>query len=100
MRPLLFLTRLAFICNVCFALAFSIQLCDWLSNGDLSSTIFVLGYFLALVLNPLANLCYLAALLLRKKPGSFVPRWLSIANLVFLFLQIAYILFFHDQQPA
>jgi len=100
MRWLLFLSRLAFICNVCFALAFSIQLRGWLSNGDLSSTIFVLGYFVGLILNPLVNLCYLAALLLRKKPGAHVPRWLFIANLLFLFLQIAYILFFHDQQPA
>jgi hypothetical protein len=96
MRWLLFLSRLAFICNVFFLLAVSLQFSNWLKNEDLAGTIAILGYFLVALLNPLANIFYLALLLIRKKFWQAVPSWLFTANILFLVMQIFYILYLND----
>ena len=98
MRWLLFLSRLAFLCNICFILAFSLQISNWLSNQDLKGTILMIGYILAVLFNPLVNLCYLFLFLLRKKFWQTVPAWLITANILFLVMQIFFILYLNDQQ--
>jgi hypothetical protein len=96
MRWLLFLSRLAFICNVFFLLAVSLQLGNWLHNQDITATIAVIGYFMAVLLNPLVNFCYLLCFILRKKFRTVVPSWLIASNLLFLIMQIFYILYLND----
>jgi hypothetical protein len=98
MRWLYFLSRLAFICNLFFLLAFSLQLTQWLKDENLTATIAVMGYFLAIILNPIVNLCYLVLFVLRKPFWKKVPAWLVTANVMFLLFQIFYILYLNDPQ--
>ncbi len=93
MRWLLFLSRLALICNLFFLLSASLQVYDWAQNSEVNSTILIIGYFLALLLNPLTNLCYLMAAILRKKLTETVPLWLIISNIIFLVIQLLFIIY-------
>lgn len=93
MRWLLFLSRLAFICNLFFLLSASLQVYDWAQNSEVNSTILIIGYFLALLLNPLTNLFYLVAAMLRKKLTEAVPLWLIIFNIIFLVIQLLFIIY-------
>jgi hypothetical protein len=96
MRWLYFLSRVAFICNLFFLLAVSVQLTDWIRNADITATIALLGYFLVVLFNPLVNILYLLLFLLRKKFWNSVPAWLITANVMFLLMQIFYILYLND----
>jgi hypothetical protein len=98
MRWLLFLSRLAFVCNIFFLLAVSLQLGNWLPNQDISATIAIIGYVMVVLLNPLVNLCYLILFVIRKKFWAVVPSWLITANILFLIMQIFYILYLNDTQ--
>jgi hypothetical protein len=91
MRWLLFLSRVAFICNLFFLLAISLQMSNWLQQQDMVATIVLVGYFMVAIFNPLVILLYLVAAVRRRL--SSVPAWLVIANFIFLFLQLAYVLY-------
>jgi hypothetical protein len=92
MRWLLFLSRLAFICNVFFLLAVSLQLTRWFHNQDAEALVIIIGYFLVALINPLANICSLFLFVNNKTKLSVVPRWLLISNFVFLILQLIYLI--------
>lgn len=94
MRWLLFLSRLAFICNIFFLLAVSLQLSNWIHNQQLVSTIVIIGYVMGFVLNPLVLLCYLFQVLLRKKFWQNIPPWLIIANILLTIILVLYIIFY------
>jgi glucan phosphoethanolaminetransferase (alkaline phosphatase superfamily) len=96
MRWLLFLSRLAFICGVFFALSFSMLLNAWISDPTLESTIITIGYIMGMIILPLTNLCYLAVLLVKRKLRPYVPLWLVIANLLFLLFLIYFIFYLND----
>ena len=93
MRGLLFLSRVAFICNIFFLIAFSLQLSNWIKNEELTSTIMMLGYVFVFILSPVVNICYLFLVLLRKKLGRILPAWLVTANVLFLVIELFYILY-------
>ena len=97
MRWLLFLSRLALICNAFFLLTFSLQLYDWAKDETLSSTIAILGYFMGVVINPVTVLCYLVLVIMGRKIP--VPGWLVALNIVFLFLQLFYIVLLNPGNP-
>ncbi|HEU4902856.1 MAG TPA: hypothetical protein VFT06_08690 [Flavisolibacter sp.] len=92
MRWLLFLSRLAFICNVFFLLAVSLQLTRWFHNQDAEALVIIIGYFLVALINPLANICSLFLFFNNKTKLFVVPRWLLISNFVFLILQLIYLI--------
>lgn len=95
MRVALFLSRIAFVCNIFFLLALLLMWRNFIGNPVWVSTIGIAGYFLVAVFNPLANLwCFI--LLLRKRLLLYIPRWLAIFNFIFLLLQLQYILFLND----
>jgi hypothetical protein len=96
MRALLFLSRIAFICNIFSIFAIVLLWKNFIGDQAVVSTIGIIGYFLAVILNPLVNLLYLV-FLLRKKLYKAVPRWLVLANFIFLVLQLQYILFLNDK---
>jgi len=88
MRVLRLLSRVAFICNICFLLASFIQ---WIPNppeGELVSVIIVLGYLLAIFINTMVNVWVGLALLTRRLRRGMVPLWLLIVNALFFILQI------------
>ncbi len=95
MKGLLFLSRLAFICNILFGVCVLIQrVPNFINNASIVSTIGVLGWFLAPFLNLAVNIVYVF-LLISKKQG-LLPGWLMLTNLLFLLAQI----FVHFILPA
>ena len=92
MRWLLFLSRVAFICNLLFLVSFSLLLTHWLNNDGVSSTIIIVGYVLSIIFNPVLNLIYLVLFCVKKSSLSVVPAWLMVLNILFLMLQLVYLL--------
>ncbi|RYY39881.1 MAG: hypothetical protein EOO08_08275 [Chitinophagaceae bacterium] len=99
MRLVLFLSRVAFVCNVFFLLALLVRMGLPSKDEAVTGTIVVAGYALAALFNPLVNGIYLV-LLLRKRLLANVPRWLALSNFVFLLLQVQYILFINGNYAA
>jgi hypothetical protein len=97
-RWLLVLSRVAFICNICFLIAFSIQMTDWIRNEDITSMIALIGYVMGFILNPLLVVCYLLIFIISRKKLKIVPSWLLTANILFLVIQFLYILYLNDQR--
>lgn len=96
MRWLLFLSRLAFICGLFFALSFTLLINKWVTNPELESTIITIGYVMGMIILPVTNLCYLAVLIIRKKLREYVPLWLILANALFLLFLIYFIFYLND----
>lgn len=92
MRWLLFLSKLAFICNLLFIPAFILQIKNFIGDTDLSSYIIIIGFLLAILFNPLVNLCYLVLFFFNKKKLSIIPVWLIVINILFLFFQVIFLL--------
>jgi hypothetical protein len=91
MRWLLFLSRLAFICGLCFLLSLVFLLRKQGNNEAISGTIIIIGFVIGSIVVPVTLLCYLGLLIARKKIP--VPLWLVIANIIFLFILMLYLLF-------
>ncbi|MGZ3839588.1 MAG: hypothetical protein ACXVBI_13525 [Flavisolibacter sp.] len=100
MRWLLFLSRLAFICNIFFLMAVSLQWFNWVHNQDITATIAIIGYFMVAFVNPIVNVLYLALFFFRKKFWQLLPAWLIAANVLFLVTQIFYILYLNDTKHS
>jgi len=92
MRWLLFLSRLAFICGIFFLLTVSLAYKNWMEDPDVTSSIIIIGYFFGLFFIPAVNICYFIVLVVKKHLRP-VPLWLSLSNLLFLFLQLVYVIF-------
>ena len=93
MRRLLFLSRVAFVCNLFFLLTWLLRYVNYVHDQAAVSTIVVMGYFLAVtIFNPLVNIIYLIMLLKRRNLTAVVPLWLVLANFIFLLLQLQYML--------
>ncbi|MBX2930489.1 MAG: hypothetical protein KF781_00925 [Chitinophagaceae bacterium] len=85
MRWLLFISRVALICNVCYVLSvigryFNVEQL----HEDVVNTIVILG-FVAVFLNILVTIIWLITVLITKKP---VSLWLGIINVLFLVFQL------------
>ena len=96
MRWLLFLSRLAFICGFAFLLSFLGLFFKWIENQQLLSTLIIIGFVIGMIVLPLSLIAYVALLVAGKSPGAFVPRWLLIANVLFLIVLLTYIFFIND----
>ncbi|HKO78790.1 MAG TPA: hypothetical protein VJU78_00270 [Chitinophagaceae bacterium] len=96
MRWLLFLSRLAFICGIFFLLSVSLLIKDWTKDDAITSTIITIGYIMGLVIVPSVNLCYLVVLFVKRRISIYVPLWLIISNILFLFILIFYIFYLND----
>jgi len=92
MRWLLFLSKLAFICNLLFIPAFILQIKNFIGDVDLSSYIIIIGFVFAILFNPVTNFCYLVLFFIDKKKLSILPVWLIVINILFLFLQVIFLL--------
>jgi cytochrome c biogenesis protein CcdA len=96
MRWLLFLSRLAFVCGFAFLLSFLGLFFKWIENTELLSTLIIIGYVIGMIILPVSLICYLFLWLAKKKPGVVIPKWLVIANIVFLIVLLTYIFFIND----
>ncbi|HWI91021.1 MAG TPA: hypothetical protein VNT20_07080 [Flavisolibacter sp.] len=95
-RWLLFFSRVAFICNICFLIAFSVQMTNWIKNEDITSMVALIGYVMGFIINPILVLCYLLVFIFSRRRLQTVPSWLLTANILFLVIQILYILYLND----
>ena len=87
MRLFRLLSRVAFICNVCFVLTAFVQWLPHPPEGDLISTIVILGYFLAMLINILLNFSLIILWVFGKLAAAQIPIWLMIVNFLFFVLQ-------------
>jgi hypothetical protein len=92
MRWLLFLSKLAFICNLAFLVSFVFRVTSWLDNHDIKSYIIIIGWVLSVVFNPVANICYLFVFWVKRRGLAIVPAWLVVMNILFLILQLIFFL--------
>ena len=92
MRWLLFLSKLAFVCNLLFIPAFILQIRNFIGNYDLSSYIIIIGFVFAILFNPVTNLCYLVLFFVNRQKLAIVPVWLIVINILFLFFQVIFLL--------
>jgi hypothetical protein len=92
MRWLLFLSKLAFICNIAFLISFVFRVTNWLTNHDLEAYIIIIGWGLSILFNPLVTLCYLIFFWVKRKALAVVPAWLIVMNILFLILQLVFFL--------
>ena len=92
MRWLLFLSKLAFICNLAFLVSFIFRATNWLDNHDIRAYIIIIGWVLSVIFNPMVVLCYLMFFLIKRKILAIVPAWLMVVNIFFLFLQLVFLL--------
>lgn len=90
MRLLRFLSRLAFICNICFLLISLLQYLPAPPDNALIADIIILGYFGPIAVNFFVNLIVLILFALRRVWASGVPRWLLITNFVFFVIEIIF----------
>jgi len=97
MRWLLFLSRLAFICGICFLLSLSLRFYEWTKDQDIASTIITIGYFIGILVVPITMLCYLIVVIRKKNLIAAVPLWLIISNVIFLFILLIYIISINAQ---
>ncbi|HVS96700.1 MAG TPA: hypothetical protein VHE54_09435 [Puia sp.] len=88
MRLIQFLSRLAFICNICFLLASFTQWIPAPPENALLSDIIVLGYLGALVVNLIVNLAIVILFVAGRLRRTGIPGWLLIVNFVFFIVQI------------
>lgn len=93
MRLLRLLSRVAFICNICYLLASLVQYLPNPPEGNVLSTIIVLGWLLSILVNIVVNAWLLVVWAFKRGPLQ-IPRWLWIVNLIFLIVQLI-ILFIH-----
>ena len=96
MRWLLFLSRVAFITGIFFLLSVSLLIRDWAQDDAITSTIIMIGFVMGLVLVPIVNLCYLIVLFVKRRLTLYIPLWIVIANILFLFILIFYIFYLND----
>ena len=89
MRTLRFLSRLALICNLVFVCCLVLRHSSWKLDDDLTSTVIIMGWVMAIVINCSVNLVIATNLLFRKPME--IPRWLMIVNLIFLLFQLFYL---------
>ena len=88
MPKILFLSRVALICNVCFLITLLLHYIPAVANGIFSSTLIILGTVMAIVINVLMNILYLIIVFCGRPIRKFVPVWLMSVNFLFLILQV------------
>ncbi|MBS1665464.1 MAG: hypothetical protein JST68_30765 [Bacteroidetes bacterium] len=88
MQVFRFLSRVAFICNVCFLLASFIQWLPHPPEGELVTNLIVLGYIGSMFINLILGLSVLVLFVIGKLRAAAIPVWLLVVNLLFFILQI------------
>jgi hypothetical protein len=91
MRWLLFLSKVTFICNLCFILCLVIRHTQLAFSADFTSFVIIQGWLLSVVFNVLFGVAIITART-RQIPLD-IPVWLVSFNFAAMFFQIVYYLF-------
>ncbi len=97
MRLVRFLSRVAFICNICFLVATFTRWLPALPDNAITSDVIVLGYLVSVLVNILVNLVVLVLWSIGRLRAAAVPIWLLVVNLIFFIAQI--LLFYVNLHP-
>jgi hypothetical protein len=89
MGVLRFLSRVAFICNICFLLVSFSQWLPQFPDNALTSDVIVLGWLVSISVNIFVNLVLLVLFLIGRLRNTGIPVWLMIVNFLFFALQLA-----------
>lgn len=92
MTKVLFLSRVALLCNACFLVTFLLHFVPAIQNGIITSTIVILGNIVSIVMNVLIHLIYLLLRLIGKSVLAAVPVWILVVNFLFLIFQVILLL--------
>lgn len=92
MPKLLFFSRVAFICNLCFLLTWLMRYGPPIPQGHIATTIVILGIGLSVILNVIINFFIIVVLAQRKLRKEHIPLWLAVANALFLIVQLILLL--------
>jgi len=88
MGVLRFLSRVAFICNLCFLLVSFSQWLPQFPDNALTSDVVVLGWLVSISVNIFVNLILLVLFLIGRVRKTGIPVWLMIVNFLFFALQL------------
>lgn len=88
MRWLLFLARVAFICNLFFIACVIFRYKDVIGGESLRGFIVIVGWLIAPIITVIVNVLYLALFLLKKQPGVLIPGWLLVFNIIIQLAQL------------
>lgn len=92
MLALAFLSRVAFLCNVCLVLVWLLRYLPPIPYGSVVSTIIIAGLILSFVVNSIVNIWYALVLVRRQPLRKVVPVWLAVINFLFLIVQLYLVL--------
>jgi hypothetical protein len=92
MKWLSFLSKLSFICNLCFIFCLLLRYSNLDLNEELNSLLIILGWVMAIVINAFYFLVTLIALARKRYGRDAVPTWLILANLLFLLIEMVYLI--------
>lgn len=88
MRWLLFLARVAFICNLFFIACVIFRYKDVVGGESLRGFIVVVGWLLAPIITAIVNILFVTLFFLKKKPHASVAGWLIIFNIIMQLAQL------------
>ncbi|HEY6899073.1 MAG TPA: hypothetical protein VI233_00460 [Puia sp.] len=88
MQVFRFLSRVAFICNVCYLLASFIQWLPHPPEGEIITNIIVFGFGGSLLINLIFGLSVVILFAIGKLRAANIPVWLLVVNLLFFILQV------------
>ena len=88
MRKLLFFSRVALICNICFLITFILLYMPLPSETGVSSTIIIMGRVLSVVITAILILIYIILLFTSRNLFTHIPAWLVITNFLFFVGQV------------
>ena len=93
MRWLLFLSKVTFICNICFILCLLLRHTHITFTEAFSEFVIIQGWLMSVVFNVLFGAAVIAARA-GQRPTD-VPVWIIAANFAAMLLQLFYYLFFY-----
>ncbi|MBA4140763.1 MAG: hypothetical protein H0X70_09725 [Segetibacter sp.] len=88
MRWLLFLSRVALICNLFFIACIFFRYKDVMGDQSLRGFVVVVGWLLAPIITVIANVLFITLFILKKKPQATMPGWLLVFNIIMQIVQL------------
>jgi hypothetical protein len=88
MRWLLFLSRVAFICNLFFIACIILRYKNFIDDQSLKGFIVVVGWLIAPVVTVTVNVILLSIYIIKRMPLDFIPKWLIVVNIIMQLAQL------------
>lgn len=91
-RNLYFVSRVAFLYNICMLATISMKYYQLIPEGAMKSTVIISGLIMSVIFNAIV-MCWIAVRIFSgKKSQLHVPLWLILVNLIFFIFQLYLVL--------